>query len=83
MDDAIARTAEVIDRKLATLALQLGGSPQGAVALLAAVERAELTAVTRSFLLEGGALLRARKLLVIAMRGERPAPAPGTRQQAA
>lgn len=67
MYDLILGTAQSLDRQLAGLAVQIAGNPNEARDLLRAVARREETPLVSAFLNEGGALLRARRLLTEAI----------------
>lgn len=67
MYDLILGTAHSLDRQLAGLAMQIAGNPHSARDLLRAVARREETPLVSTFLTEGGALLRARRLLTEAI----------------
>ncbi len=67
MDDLIKSAALNLDRQLLRLAVELEGSEAGAKRLIECMARSEAHPGIRRFLTEPAALLRARKLLSVAM----------------
>jgi hypothetical protein len=68
MDELIAATAASVDRQLAALAVELSGGPQAAAELLRSIAREQPSPMASDFLMEAGALLRARHLLATALQ---------------
>jgi len=66
----IAETVAALDRALARIAVSVAGTPQRADALLTSVGRGESDEFAASFLAQGAAMMRARRLLAEA--GRRP-----------
>lgn len=80
MDDLIKSAALNLDRQLLRLAVELEGSEAGAKHLIDSMARAEAHPGARRFLTEAAALLRARKLLSVAMNAA-PVARPARRFQ--
>ncbi len=69
MRDQIVETAASIDRQLAEIAVSLAGGRDQAALLLQSIATEQHAAIAMSFLIEAGALLRARQHLSAALAG--------------